>query len=89
MRRLREIEFDVNQFTDCSLYASESELSDYRADNPDPVPLLYQTGYLTIVGYNTRLELCMLGFPNKEVQHGLLESLMSAYFHVSARRKGI
>ena len=88
VRRLREIEFDVNQFTDCSLYASESELSDYRADNPDPVPLLYQTGYLTIVGYNTRLELCMLGFPNKEVQYGLLESMMPAYAPVSAKRKG-
>lgn len=88
VKRLIEIGFDVNQFTDCSLYASKSELSDYRADNPDPVPLLYQTGYLTIVGYDKRLDLCTLGFPNKEVQYGLLESLMPAYAPVSAKRKG-
>jgi len=88
VNRLIKIGFDVNQFTDRSLYASKSELADYRADNPDPVPLLYQTGYLTIIGYDTRLGLCALGFPNNEVQYGLLESMMPAYVPVSAKRKG-
>jgi hypothetical protein len=54
-------------------------LSDYRADNPNPLPLLYQTGYLTIVDYDQRARLYTLGFPNEEVKYGFLESLLPEY----------
>ena len=43
--RLKNMNFDVKKFTDGSLYAKEAVLKDYRDDNPDPVPLLYQSGY--------------------------------------------
>lgn len=52
VKRLRELHLDIRQFTDGSLEATEKMLSDYRADNPDPVPLLYQTGYLTLLTEN-------------------------------------
>ncbi|MBQ8920087.1 MAG: ATP-binding protein, partial [Acidaminococcaceae bacterium] len=69
----------IGGFVDHTLYADELALSDYRAENPDPIPLLYQTGYLTICGYDTRLKLYTLGFPNEEVKYGFLKSLMSVY----------
>ena len=78
-RRLRETNFDVRQFTNHELYATGGMLSDYRADNPDPVPLLYQTGYLTIQDYDRKGDYYSLGVPNTEVQYGLLESLMPEY----------
>lgn len=36
-----------------------------------PIPLLYQSGYLTIKDYNPRFKTYRLGFPNKEVENGL------------------
>lgn len=79
VKRLREVGFDVRKFTDRTLYAGPRELSDYRGDNPDPLPLLYQTGYLTIVDYDARRQRYTLGFPNEEVKYGLLECLMPEY----------
>ena len=54
-------------------------LKDYTGDAPDPVPLLYQAGYLTIADYDAKRKRYTLCFPNEEVQYGFLESLMPAY----------
>ena len=37
----------------------------------NPLPLLYQSGYLTIKGYDDRFNTYLLGFPNREVEEGL------------------
>lgn len=79
VKRLKEIQFDVRQFTGRTIYATDRILSDYRGDNPDPVPLLYQTGYLTILDYIPSGNYYVLGFPNDEVKYGFLESLMPEY----------
>jgi len=55
-----------------------------RFDTPtekltDPVPVLYQSGYLTIKGYNRRSKLFKLGFPNSEVKKGFSNSLFRYY----------
>ena len=42
-------------------------------------PLLYQSGYLTIKDYDSRLSLYTLDLPNKEVRLGLMESLLPNY----------
>ena len=81
VRRLCEMGFDIRSFSDSTLYATPKRLMDYRGDSTDPLPLLYQTGYLTITGVrksgiNVRLA---LGFPNEEVKYGFLDSLMPEY----------
>lgn len=43
------------------------------------IPLLYQTGYLTIKGYRPDVGTIHLGFPNMEVEQGFLYDLMDAY----------
>ena len=63
VKRLREMHFDVRKFTDRTLYANRRMLKDYQEDNPDPIPLLYQSGYLTIVGSDARGGILILGFP--------------------------
>lgn len=45
----------------------------------NPVPLFFQTGYLTIKGYNSRFNLYTLGFPNREVSEGFSNFLMNSY----------
>ena len=79
VRRLKKLHFDLRQFLDGSLCATASLLTDYRADDQSMVPLLYQTGYLTIAGYDRQARLYLLGFPNEEVKYGFMESLLPEY----------
>ena len=79
VRKLRESRFDVRKFTDHTIYANESTLKDYTGDSLDPIPLLYQTGYLTITDYDLKRRRYTLGFPNEEVKYGFLESLVPSY----------
>ena len=57
--------------------ANESALRDYRVEDKDPIPLYYQTGYLTICGYDKRFRRYTLRFPNDEVKYGFLDSLVN------------
>ena len=57
------------------------EFVDYRASVEAPVPMIYQSGYLTIKGYNREDEEYKLDFPNHEVASGFLAILASGYFH--------
>ena len=45
----------------------------------DPIPVLYQSGYLTLKAYDSQSELWTLGFPNEEVRRGFAESLYLYY----------
>ena len=47
------------------------------------MPLLYQSGYVTIKGYDPETELYTLGLPNKEVRIGLFRSLLPHYLATS------
>ena len=47
------------------------------------MPLLYQSGYITIKGYDPETELYTLGLPNKEVRIGLFRSLLPHYLATS------
>ena len=79
VKRLRKSRFDPRSLTNDSIYANAARLSDYRADDPDPVPLMYQAGYLTIRAYDMRRRRYTLAVPNNEVQYGLLENLLPLY----------
>ena len=89
VRKLREVHFDVRKFSDESIYASEAVLKDYTGDNLDPVPLLYQTGYLTISDYDAKRKRYTLCFPNEEVKYGFLESLIPAYVPKATAGNGL
>ena len=42
----------------------------------NPIPVIYQSGYLTIKSYDERFKNYQLGFPNKEVEEGILNILL-------------
>ena len=50
---------------------------DIMDDNP--LPLLYQSGYLTLKGYNKEFDEYRLGFPNREVEEGFIKYLLPFY----------
>ncbi len=79
LHRMQEVNLEPRRLTDGTIYATERRLSDYRADDPDPIPLLFQTGYLTISSYDSLLGEYELAVPNGEVKWGLFEELLPAW----------
>ena len=53
-------------------YYSVEEFEDYSADVERPLPMIFQSGYLTIKDYDEEMETYMLDFPNDEVRRGFL-----------------
>ena len=47
--------------------------------SPEPITLMYQSGYLTISGYNSEFQTYTLDYPNEEVKKGFLNSLSQLY----------
>ena len=47
----------------------------------DPIPVLYQSGYLTIKGYDPMFRSYTLAYPNSEVRYGFTEALLPRYIH--------
>ncbi len=74
--------FDVNLEEMMKVRCSLNSLEGLDLDNPSPVALLYQTGYLTIKSYNHRAGLYTLGIPNKEVEEGFLSYLLPFYSNI-------
>ncbi len=62
-----------------NLYIKENRFDAPTEKVIDPIPILYQSGYLTIKEYNKQLHLYHLGFPNEEVKQGFSESLVKYY----------
>jgi hypothetical protein len=60
-----------------------SAFTEYRADRKNPIPLIYQSGYLTIKDYDREFRLYRLGFPNDEVRYGFLNFLLPFYTAVT------
>ena len=50
----------------------------------NPIPVIYQSGYLTIRSYDEEFQLYRLGFPNQEVEEGFMRYLLPFYTHVTA-----
>lgn len=58
---------------------------DYKADVEQPLPMIYQSGYLTMKKYNARMGTYLLDFPNNEVRKGFLSLLSASYFKPKSR----
>ena len=54
-------------------------LENYRLTSSEPLPMLYQTGYVTIKDYDKEFRSFFLGVPNEEVKFGLYERLLPLY----------
>jgi hypothetical protein len=61
-------------------------LRNMDAIDKDPIPMIYQSGYLTITGYDNKTRLYTLGYPNEEVKSGFFNFLLPYYANVSATR---
>jgi hypothetical protein len=53
-------------------------LSSYDIQKLEIIPLMFQTGYLTMKSYSEMSDVYVLGYPNKEVRKSYIEVLMSS-----------
>ena len=82
----------MRKFGTTPMDIGESEMADVSDfDAPTEtmesiVPLLYQSGYVTIKDYDEETNLYELGIPNKEIRIGLFKSLLPNYLTRSSQR---
>ncbi|GHV14211.1 ATPase AAA [Fibrobacterales bacterium] len=66
---------------------SYDDFRKFDVENMDAVPVLYQSGYLTITGYNEKRGTYNLGYPNDEVRTSFASSLADLYIHIKNDEK--
>ena len=57
----------------------EETLNSVDSSSTNPIPVIYQSGYLTIKGYDREFATYYLGFPNREVEEGFMKFLLPFY----------
>ena len=77
IQKLKEFNTDAATLDDKVLPSSKFDLPTEALT--DALPLLYQSGYLTIKGYDSERLTYTLGIPNQEVSIGLAEGLLPTY----------
>ena len=78
MRLLSHSDKNINELV--GKYYEESQFIDYKADVERPLPMIYQSGYLTVKEYDIDTRYYLLDFPNEEVRSGFIDMLASSYF---------
>jgi hypothetical protein len=76
--------FDIEEI-DGTIPQSLSDFNMPLEQADDPIPFLYQAGYLTIRSYDEVYDTYVLGVPNTEVRVGLIKNLIPLYSAMSAR----
>lgn len=84
---LQKSEYDLRTLID-GIEAPASSFTEYRVDANNPIPLIYQSGYLTIKEYDKRFGNYLLEFPNDEVRYGLMNFLVPFYTPVRDNDQG-
>jgi hypothetical protein len=70
--------FDIKTMENDVMISSKS-IMDYQVGNTSLIPLLYQSGYLTIKDYSEKYDDFILGFPNEEVKYGFYSELLPTF----------
>ena len=79
---LKHTHYDLYELANTETDADVLNSIDSTSSNP--VPVIYQSGYLTIKDYDSRFGIYKLGFPNLEVEEGYVKYLLPFYTSVSA-----
>ena len=82
VKMMKETSYDVTRLSGDEV--GSTLLTDVDSAFANPVPFLYQAGYLTIKDYDKEYKLYKVGFPNKEVKDGFLNYLLNFYAPVQS-----
>ena len=74
---LNRTQENLNELT--NRYYTTQQFIDYKANVEKPLPMIYQSGYLTVKDCNLRRNTYLLDFPNDEVKNGFISILANDY----------
>lgn len=77
VRLLNHSQENLNELT--GKYYTPRQFIDYKADVEKPLPMIYQSGYLTIKDCDLDTNSFLLDFPNNEVKEGFLTMIAADY----------
>lgn len=77
IKLLKEQQYDIELLDDLRL--REVGFSTYEIDSLSIIPLLFQTGYLTIKDFEAQRRIYTLGYPNQEVEEAFVTYLLGAF----------
>lgn len=77
---LKKSNYDLQRITHEETDADVLNSIDSTSRNP--IPVIYQSGYLTIKGFDNRFGIYKLGFPNREVEEGFVKYLLPFYTNI-------
>lgn len=78
VRLLAHCDENINELV--GRYYDASQFVDYKADVERPLPLIYQSGYLTVKDCRAEDNTYLLDFPNEEVRNGFVGAAAAGYF---------
>ena len=67
--------------------ANENQFKNYDPDSKNMLPVIYQSGYLTIKDFEKESRLYTLDFPNHEIEQGFLEVLLKKFISGNCNNK--
>ncbi len=73
---LKKSDYDLEKM---SRVETDDDILDSIFTDDNPIPVIYQSGYLTIKGYDREFGMYTLGFPNREVEDGFMNFLLPYY----------
>ena len=79
---IKKANFNIEELS--GYEASEEQMNSIHIDDIDPIPVLYQSGYLTIKDFDEEFRLYTLNYPNEEVKSGFVNFLLPFYTKVQA-----
>lgn len=77
VRLLAHSDENINELV--GKYYPTKDFDDYKATVERPLPMIYQSGYLTIKGWSRNTNSYLLDFPNDEVRRGFISLLAADY----------
>ena len=77
LKLIQQRNYDIEQLGQLEL--NELAFSTYEVDRLQIVPLLFQTGYLTIKSYNSQTRRYRLSYPNYEVEYAFMSYLLGLF----------
>ena len=83
LKVIRREEWKLGNLAPSEITATALESAGIMSSNP--IPLLYQTGYLTIKEFDPMFRTYTLDYPNEEVKQGFMEFLVPYYIHPESR----
>ena len=86
IRLLNHTNEDLDELT--GRYYDPSEFIDYKADVEKPLPMIFQSGYLTVKDCDISMNTFLLDFPNNEVRKGFVTMIASDYLKTKDSASG-